>query len=124
MPRGRRRKDPGEAPVDGDYANDVVLNKQKDRAYKWLSADDIPRFKANGFTREERTEDSAHPAYDLNAASGDPEFKVGSLTLYSGPIAAAERLDNIAQRAADRRMGTIRSIAQASGGDFTSQHQR
>lgn len=124
MPRGRRRKDPGEAPVDGDFAQDVVLNKQKGFTYKWLSAEDIPRFKANGYTREERGPDSARPAWDNHSEDGSADFKVGSLTLYKAPDAIAQRLDNIAQRKADQQMSTIRAEARASGGDFTSEHLR
>lgn len=67
MPRGRRRKDPGEAPIDGDFTQDQVLNKQKGFTYKWLSAEDIPRFKAYGFTREDRGPDAARPAFDFGS---------------------------------------------------------
>lgn len=124
MPRGRRRKDPGEAPIDGDTAMDVVLNKQKGFTYKWLSADDIPRFKANGYTREERGPDSARPAFDYHADDNSADYRVGSLTLYKAPDSLAQRLDGIAQRKADQNMSTIRAQAKASGGEFTSEHLR
>lgn len=124
MPRGRRRKDPSEAPIDGDYTPDIVINKTAGYTYKWLSADDIARFKANGYVREERGPDSARPAYDVGAESGDPDYKFGSLTLYKALNTHADRLDRIAQGVADRRMSTIRSEAKATGGDFTSEQTR
>lgn len=124
MPRGRKRIDPAEAPIDGDFAQDVVLNKKKGYSYKWLSVEDIPRFKANGFTVEERGPDSARPAFDHFADAGLPDFKVGSLTLYKAPDAIAARLDGIAQRKADQNISTIRAAAKASGGDFTSEQLR
>jgi hypothetical protein len=103
---------------------DVVLNKQKGFTYKWLSADDIPRYKAYGYAREERGPESARPAFDLNEGSDAPGFQVGSLTLYKAPDAVAQRLDGIAQRKADHNMSTIRAQAKASGGEFTSEHLR
>lgn len=124
MPRGRKRKDPGEAPIDGDFALDVVLNKQKGYTYKWLSSEDIPRFKANGYTREDRGPDSARPAFDVGAENGAPDFKVGSLTLYKAPDGLAQRLDNIAQKRADLNISTIRALAKKSGGEFTSDQLR
>lgn len=124
MPRGRKRKDPSDAPIDGDYSPDQVLNKQKGYTYKWLSADDIPKFKPIGFVREERGPDSAHPAYDQNESNGDADYRFGSLTLYKAPDDRANRLDRIAQGMADRRMSTIRSEAKATGGEFTSEHTR
>lgn len=123
MPRGRKRKDPGEAPIDGDYTPDIVLNKQSGYTYKWLSADDIPRFKQRGYTVEKRADDSARPAFDSGAETNEPDFKFGQLTLYKAPTAVAERMDKQAQLIADQRMTQIRSIASASGGEFTSQHQ-
>lgn len=117
----RRRKDPGESPIDGDYTKDVVLNKQKGWTYKLLSADDIPDFRMYGFVREERSPDAAHPAYDIGADTGLPDYQVGKLTLYKAPDAIASRLERQSQARADIRMSDIRDIAQASGGHFTTQ---
>lgn len=116
----RKRKDPDEAPVDGDYSLDVVLNKQKGYTYKLLSEEDIPRFRAYGFTREDRGPDAAHPAFDLGANSDMPDYQVKGLTLYKAPDAIAKRLDSVSQRAADHRMAEIREQARASGGQFTT----
>lgn len=124
MPRGRKRKDPSEAPIDGDWTHDVVLNKQKGRTYKLLSAEDIPVYKAYGFTREERGPESAHPAFDIGADTGTADYQVKGLTLYSAPEAVANRLEKAAQTRADQKMRTIRDLTVASGGEFTTQIHR
>lgn len=123
MPRGKR-KDPAEAPIDGDYTDDVVLNKQKGFTYKLLSSEDIPRFKQQGFTREDRGPDAAHPVYDAGAETGTADYQVKGLTLYKAPDAIAHRADRFAQHRADIRMSEIRDIARASGGEFSTQIQK
>lgn len=123
MPRGKR-KDPAEAPIDGDYTDDVVLNKQKGYTYKLLSVDDIPRFKQMGYVREERGPDAARPAYDAGAETGAPDYQVKGLTLYKAPDALAQRADRYAQHRADIRMSEIRDITRASGGEFSTQVQK
>ncbi len=124
MPR-RRRKDPDTAPIDGDFSLDQVFNKQKGTTYKWLSPDDIPKFKARGFVREERGPEAAHPAYDFGS-EGDAGYQVGSLTLYKAPDEVAERFDRIALSAADARMADIaRDVKRGPRGSYLkSQLQR
>jgi hypothetical protein len=124
MPRGRKRKDPDEAPIDGDWTHDVVLNKQKGFAYKLLSPEDILVFKAYGFTREERGPDAAHPVFDIGAETNTPDYTVKGLTLYKAPDAVAARLERSAQARADRNMSTIRGEAIASGGELSTQVHR
>jgi hypothetical protein len=116
----RKRKDPDEAPIDGDRAFDRVINKKKGYTYKWLSDDDIPRFKAMGYTREERGDDAARPVFDMGG-EGDAGYRVGSLTLYAAPDALAQRFDGYAQSEADKRMSTVRREAKRSGGYFKSE---
>lgn len=119
----RRRKDPDEAPIDGDRAWDRVINKQKGTTYKWLSDDDIPVYRSMGFVREERGSDSARPVFDAGSES-DAGYHVGSLTLYKAPDEVAQRMDGWAQKAADDRMVNTRRAAKRSGGYFTSETQR
>lgn len=116
----RKRRDPDAAPIDGDYADDQVLNKEKGFTYRWLSVDDVPRFKQMGYVREERGADGARPAFD-RGNDGDAGYSVGSLTLYKAPDAVAEKHEQRALKAATDRMSTIRAQAKRSGGAFTSQ---
>ncbi len=109
MPRGRKKRhDPADAPIDGDYAMDVVLNRDPAKIYAWLSKEDIPKFKARGYSRIDRSteEGSARSAFDL----GDPTdagYRNGDLELYAVPREIKERIDRHAQRAQDDRMATI-----------------
>lgn len=119
----RRRKDPDDAPIDGDYTLDQVLNKEKGMTYRWLSDDDIPRFKAMGYVREERSGESARPAFD-SGNEGDAGYHVGQLTLFKAPDAVARQWEQRALADAEDRMTTIRRNAKKSGGGFTSQLQR
>lgn len=116
----RRRKDPEDAPIDGDKAFDRVINKQKGFTYAWLSGEDIPRYKAMGYTREDRGPDSARPAFDYGV-DGDAGYTVGSLALYKAPTELAQRMERWAQAEADKRMSTVRRDAKRSGGYFKSE---
>lgn len=120
----RKRKDPDESPIDGDYTHDVVLKKQKGWSYKLLSAEDIPYFRAYGFVREDRGPDAAHPAFDIGAQTDQADYTVKGLTLYKAPDAVAQRLERAALAKADRQMSTIRDETRASGGEFTTQIHR
>ena len=117
MPRGRKRKDPAEAPIDGDYHFDHVENKQPGWTYKLLHRDDIPALRMKGYVREDRGPDAAHPTFDMGSDS-DADYTVGNLTLWKAPDEVAARVDGVAQRRADIRMATIRSDAKKQGLKF------
>lgn len=119
----RRRKDPDEAPIDGDKRLDRLVNKQKGMSYKLLSADDIPYFKSMGFVREERGPDAARPVFDAGS-DDDPGYHVGSLTLYKAPDELARRVDGWAQKENDDRMSATRRDVKSAGGRYTSELQR
>lgn len=114
MPRGRKRKDPADAPIDGDYSLDQVVNKQPGWDYKLLVADDVPKFRARGYTAVSRGPDAAKPAYDMGSET-DADYKAGGLTLYAAPANVAERFTRQAQQMADARMATIRSDSRKQG---------
>ena len=82
----RKRNDIDDAPVDGDYTRDVVLNKDEAKAYAYvLPGDDMAKYLANGAVRVERTEDGsgARPAYD---EGGDGGYTInGQLVLMEMP---------------------------------------
>lgn len=106
MPRGRKRKDPIDAPIDGDYAQDRIVNKQAGWKYLLLSEEDVPRYKAMGATLEERGPDSARPEFASGTEEGSG-YKVGNLTLYKIPEELADRFDRRAQQIADQRSQSL-----------------
>ena len=66
----RKRKDFGEAPVDGDYSRDQVVNKRPGCRYVWALDEDIPEYRARGFKRVERAADAPTPRFDEFAEEG------------------------------------------------------
>ena len=73
----RKRKDFGEAPVDGDYSRDQVVNKRPGCRYVWALDEDIPEYRARGFKRVERAADAPTPRFDEFAEDGGPDYRVG-----------------------------------------------
>ncbi len=93
MPRGRKRKDPVDAPINGDYTMDVILDRDPDKDYALVSVEDLPVMKGRGFVRTERTSDGtgARPAFD--AGSGDGGYLVGGqLMQMEAPKGTAARI--------------------------------
>lgn len=112
MPRGRRRKDPGEAPVDGDYALDRVEGKEKGYEYALVHRDDLPKMKARGYVDVERGVDSAKPLFDIGS-DADRTFEVGSSSLRLMKV-SSERYDRVhrsAMNTANSRLQQIRKTA-------------
>src|SRR5678816_3208622 len=119
-PPGKKaaRKDPDDAPVNGDYERDVVFNKEEGKRYAWLSNNgqdaDVPRFQHKGYVKTERREGGPRPAWDI----GSPEesgFSVGGLTLYECDEEVAERYDQSSRKRSDRRLADIKAVARANG---------
>jgi hypothetical protein len=129
MPRGRKRKDPGEAPVDGDYALDQVLDKQKGFDYALVHLDDLPRMKSRGYVDVERGgEDPAHPAFDIGS---DRLYEVGAngLRLMKVRSERYKAIHGAAMAQANARLQQIRKTAArgdsarniSGGGEFAQQ---
>jgi len=119
MPRGRKRKDADETPIDADYRLDLVRNKEKGQRYAWVSDDDMPLMKARGYTRVERSSDpdATAPAFDT-ANTEDTEYRVGRnrLLLMKIPEERARRIEAGPLREAAARVAQIKLSAQESGG--------
>lgn len=95
------RFDPDDAPIDGDYQMDQVINKDPAKTYALVCAEDMPRMKGRGYVQTERTEGGARPLFE---GGGEGAYSVnGQLTLMEIPKARAERI----QREAEKR-GAIR----------------
>lgn len=119
MPRGRKRKDADEAPIDADYRLDVVRNKEKGFRYAWVSDDDMPLMRARGYSRVERSTDpdATAPAFD-SANAEDTEFRVGRnrLLLMKIPEERARRIEAGPLQEAAARVAAIKLNAQGGAG--------
>ncbi len=113
----RKRKDPDDAPIDGDYTKDVVLNKDPDKAYALVSIDDLPVMRGRGYVRTERSDDpnATRPAYDVG--DGDGGYQVGGqLMLMEAPKERAEAIQRRSERAFAQQMTGLRD-------ELTATHQ-
>lgn len=108
------RFDPDDAPIDGDYAFDKVLNKDPSKTYALVSAYDMPRMKGRGYVPTIRAEGGAQPAYDTG---GDGVYAVnGQLTLMEIPKERADRIQRAAERrGAEQWQSQQQSVASVSG---------
>jgi hypothetical protein len=120
----RKRKDPDQAPIDGDYTRDVVLNKSADKAYALVHQDDMAVMSGRGYRRTARTEDGtgARPAYDQG---GDGDMVVGGqLVLMEAPVERAEAVQKrsekqFGERATGLRESIEQYVAANPGSKFT-----
>lgn len=115
---GKKRHDPEAAPVNGDYSQDVILNKEAGKRYAWLSNDDVPRFRHRGYVKSERRPDGPVPAWDMGKP-GDDGFTVGGLTAYEVAEETIERFDARDRAPSEMRMKAIQAAAEATGGYMT-----
>lgn len=119
MPRGRKRKDPADAPVDGDYSLDQVDNKSKEFAYALVHNDDLPKFKGMGYVAEERGPDAAKPKWDIGT-DGDAGYMARDLKLMKIPTALKERIEAQPLAVAARRMEALKRDFINAGGVFAA----
>lgn len=112
----RKRHDPVDAPIDGDYTYDIVHSKDPDKDYVWTSPEDMPRIKARGGVRTERG-GAVTPAWDMGSDS-DAGFSIGNLTLMEIPKERNERYHAQAQARNDQRNSAHKRAAKKSGGKY------
>lgn len=123
-PKGSKNKrhDPADAPINGDYEKDVVLNKEPGKRYAWLTTSgidsDASRFRHRGYVKTENREGGPKPAWDNDADVGSG-FTVGGLTLFEVGEDHASRLDAHNRAPSERRMKAIQAAAEATGGYMT-----
>lgn len=114
----RRRKDPGDHPIDGDMRLDVVHNKRKDLEYLYLTQEDAEIWRQWGATKVQRSEDGPRPAFGFGDDS-ETDVKARGLTLYQIPKAVAAKRHASATAEANKIMKTIRKEArQSAGGEY------
>lgn len=105
---GRRRKDPVDAPTDGDYTRDVVLAKDPAKRYAFVSVDDLPVMRGRGFVKTERTEDGARPAWDVGEGTETGYQIGGQLMLMEAPEERAVAVQKRGEREFAQTMGGLR----------------
>ncbi len=92
----RKRKNFAEAPIDGDYTRDQVVNKRPGCRYVWALDEDIPELRSRGFARVERSADGPAPRFDEFSDTGEAAYFTGKnrLVLMEAPedrVAAREQ---------------------------------
>lgn len=111
MPR-RRRKDPDDAPIDGDPQFDTVYNKDKSKAYALVSVDDMPRLVNRGYTRTMASADGPRPAYGIPSDDGSQIVVNGQLVLMEAPKEVAEAVQRKGEQEFARRTRGLRESIQ------------
>lgn len=123
-PKGSKTKrhDPADAPINGDYEKDVVLNKDPSKRYAWLTTEgidsDVSRFRHRGYVKTEKTEGGPRPAWDQESDTGSG-FTVGGLTLYEVSEEHIAKHDERQRAPSERRMKAIKAAAEQTGGYMT-----
>lgn len=118
--RGRprkRRHDPDVSPIDGDYTDDVVLNKEPGFRYMWASPDDIGKVENRGGGICHRDSEQARPAFDRRRTTGEGAIVVKGLTLMKIREEDAVRAERPGLDVANRRMKGLRKEAVNRLGD-------
>jgi len=106
----RKRKDADDSPIDADYARDVVLNKDPDKRYAFVSVEDLPTMRGRGFVKTERREDGTgpRPAWDVGEATESGFMVGGQLMLMETPEERAVAIQKHAERQFAQQMRGLR----------------
>ncbi len=123
--RGRppkRRHDPADAPVDGNYGCDVVFNKEPGFHYALVSEDDMPTMLGRGAVVCQRDSETAKPFYDVRKDSGEADFRVKGLTLMKISQELHEKAQSQGLLTARQRLAALRgnSTRQLGNGQLAS----
>ena len=118
----RRRKDIEDAPIDGDFTRDVVLNRDPGKKYGLiLPGEDMAKWVAHGAVRTERLEDGsgARPVYD---EGGDGGYVIGGqLVLMEMPAERHEAMQRGSERKfAQQYRGHREGLQQTKSGPLGS----
>ena len=123
--RGRPKKlrhDPVDAPVNGNYTDDHVFNKDPAFVYFWASDDDIDRVLNRGGSVCKRDSEQARPFFDRRKDAGEADIIVKNLTLMKVPRDMQEAHEKRDTAEAARRLGALRrqGTAQLGNGNLAS----
>lgn len=99
----RRRKDPDEAPIDGDPTFDTLINRDPSKAYRMVSVDDMPRMVNRGFTRTIAQEGGVKVPYGIQSADGSEIVVNGQLVVMEAPKEVADAVQRKGEQEFARR---------------------
>lgn len=87
--KARKRHDQADTdqPIDGDWAKDVVLNKDPSRSYAWVDPQDFGVMRGRGMQTTDRSTGVRSPS----ELSDEGPITVGGLTLMDEPAENAEK---------------------------------
>lgn len=109
--RGRppkKRHDPADAPVNGNYADDHVFNKEPGYTYFWASEEDIDKVLNRGGVICNRDSEQARPFYDRRKNAGESTIVVKNLTLMKISNELQAQHEQAGLTEAKRRLGALR----------------
>jgi hypothetical protein len=116
MPR-RKRIDPVDAPIDGDYRLDHVDGKDPSKHYAYIHPDDLGTARSRGMVKTERVEGGPSSPGDIHT---EGDIRVGDLVLMEMPKERHDAIQRRSERAhAERQAGNdaaIRAHIAANGG--------
>jgi hypothetical protein len=118
--RGRppkKRHDPADAPVNGNYSDDHVFNKEPGFVYFWASDEDIDKILNRGGVVCKRDSEQARPFFDRRKDVGEADIRVKNLTLMKIPEDLNLRAQQQAQAVAAQRISALRKQATAQVGN-------
>jgi hypothetical protein len=123
--RGRPKKlrhDPVDAPVNGNYTDDHVFNKDPAFAYFWASDEDIDRVLNRGGIVCKRDSEQARPFFDRRKDAGEADIVVKNLTLMKVPRELQDAHERRDLTEAGRRLAALRrqGTAQLGNGNHAS----
>ena len=117
--RPRKRKDPDDAPIDGHYKRDLLLNKEPGKRYAILDEkEDAAEFRSRGYRRVERqAEGGVRPLWDTGDPS-DSHYSVKGLVVYEADEEKLKKWDQAALDQSNGRMAAINAAAKRTGADM------
>jgi len=114
------RHDPDPAPIDGDYQNDQITNKQPGWDYGLVSPRLRGRYIAQGWQVERYGPDCARPLWDYGEHKDGDEVREmnGQLTLMKIPTERRERITQRERQWHTDAKAALKRTAEATGGKF------
>lgn len=117
--RPKKRKDPDDAPIDGDYRQDLILDKEAGKRYALLDEkEDAAKFTHRGYRRVEPRDGAPRPVWQDPLQSGS-HYSVKGLVLYEADEETVKKYDKQALSVNDQRMAAIKAAAERTGGHLT-----
>jgi hypothetical protein len=119
--RPKKRRDPPPAPIDGDYRNDAISNKEAGWDYGLIADRERGKYLARGWQVERYGAGCARPKWDYNEHKNGDEVRVNNqLTLMKIPTALREQINNQERQWHTEAKAALKRAATDSGGKHLS----